>query len=126
MDLDTLKKIEDFANIIPSMEIVFRDVVNYWSPEMPPLTILFSELGDTLMGEFDSLSIQKSQMIFEAIEAMLEGENEQLDLGATTGFLEQIASSPNFTPAVKSMLGRKSRAFLRDWNNFLGIQDQDL
>ena len=126
MNQITLDKIKNFSNITPSMQLSFRKIVEDWSPELPPLTILFSGLGNSFIDNFESLSNKQRRMVFEAIEAMLKGKDEELNIGASTGFLEAIAVKPSFSRMTKEMLGEESCSFLKAWNQFMGIQDNDL
>jgi hypothetical protein len=126
MNQRTLKKIEDFAEIAPSMHLTFKKVVEEWSPELPPLTILFSEIGHSFISTFELTEHQKNKAVFDAVESMLKGDDEDLNIGASTGFLEAIAQKDTFTKVVKTMLGEESRSFIESWNEFAGIQDQDL
>jgi hypothetical protein len=64
--------------------------------------------------------------VLDAVESMLKGENEDLNVGASTGFLEAIIQTDSFTTAVKTMLGEESRFFIKSWNEFCGVQDPDL
>jgi hypothetical protein len=126
MNQSTLKRIEEFSRITPSMQSTFNEVVEDWLPELPPLTILFSTMGESFINEFNSIESQQNKMVFDAIEAMLKGNDEELNIGASTGFLESIATKPNFSKVAKAMLGEESRSFLIAWNQFMGVQDQDL
>jgi hypothetical protein len=126
MDQHTLKTIENFAEMTPFMKLAFKKVVDEWAPEFPPLTILFSELGTSFIGTFELTENQKNKEVLDAVEAMLKGNDENLDIGASTGFLEAIAVKDSFTKAVKAMLGEESRSFLKSWNKLMGIRDQDL
>lgn len=126
MDQYTLKKIEDFSEITPSMKSAFKKVVEEWAPELPPLTILFSEIGNSFISTFELTEYQKNKEVVDAVESMLKGKDENLNIGASTGFLETIAGKDSFTKAVKIMLGDESRSFIKSWNEFIGIQDQDL
>jgi hypothetical protein len=126
MNQSTLKKIEEFSRITLSMQSAFNEVIDDWSPELPPLTILFSAIGDSFIDEFSSLESQQKEAVFDAVEAMLKGNDEELNIGASTGFLESIASKPSFSKSAKTMLGEESRSFLRAWNQFMEVQDEDL
>lgn len=126
MDAITLKKIEDFSKIASSMSSSFKTMINEWSPEIPPLTIMFAAMGNSFIDKFNENDSEENQKVFSAVETMLTGENEELNIGASTGFLEAIATKPGFDKTVKAMLGKESRSFLKSWNQFMGIQDKDL
>jgi hypothetical protein len=126
MNRSTLKEIERFSIITPAMQSTFNKVVDEWSPEIPPLTIIFAALGDSFIDSFQSIEVKNAEMVFEKIEAMLTGENEELNIGASTGFLEAIEAKTSFSKEAKLMLGKESRSFLRSWREFLGIQDDEL
>jgi hypothetical protein len=126
MDQYTLKKIEDFAEMTPSMQLAFRKVVGEWAPELPPITILFSEIANSFLDTFELTENKKNKEVLDAVELMLKGNNENLNIGASTGFLETIAGKNSFTKMVKAMLGEESRSFIKSWNGFVGIQDSDL
>jgi predicted MPP superfamily phosphohydrolase len=126
MDQYTLEKIEEFSKLTPFMQLAFNKVVDEWSPELPPLTILFSEIGTLFINTFDLTENQTNKAVFNAVEAMLKGKDEKLNIGASTGFLEAIATKDSFTKSAKTMLGEESRTFLKSWTKFMDIQDKDL
>lgn len=121
-----LSRIENFSILTPEIQVSFQKSLAYWNPEFPPLTILFSAMANSFIDEFDSIDEEVSKMVFEAIENMLEGEHPDLDIGASTGFLEAIVVNQNFSKKAKQMLGRKSRLFLKEWNKFTNVTDYDL
>jgi hypothetical protein len=121
-----LSKIEKFSTLTPEMQISFQRSLAYWDPEFPPLTTLFSTMANSFIDEFNSIDERESQIVFDAIEEMLEGEDQDLDIGASTGFLETIATKHNFSKKAKEMLGEKSRLFLQEWNQFTGVADYGL
>ncbi|NEQ42446.1 MAG: hypothetical protein F6K00_02340 [Leptolyngbya sp. SIOISBB] len=125
MDEITLKKIEKFSRITPSMHLAFERVVDDWSPEIPPLTILFAEIGDSFVRDFKAIDDRESQAVFNAIETMLTGKDEALNVGASTGFLEAIAVKPEFDKKAKSMLGEESKKFLHAWLQFMNSPNLD-
>jgi hypothetical protein len=126
MNQSTLKKIEEFSGITPSMRLAFNEAVDEWLTEVPPLTTLFSSIANSFIDEFSLLERDKAMQVFEAIEGMLRGDDEELNIGASTGFLETISAKPNFSKAAKDMLGERSRASLKEWEGFLGINDDEL
>ena len=58
MDQSTLQEIEKFSKITSSMNSSFQKVVNEWAPEIPPLTILFAEIGESFISTFGENSSQ--------------------------------------------------------------------
>jgi hypothetical protein len=53
MDPCTLKKIENFAKMTPSMHSTFKKVVEEWAPELPTLTVVFADVGHSFISTFE-------------------------------------------------------------------------
>lgn len=110
--------LENFNNI----QIIHQakvEAIKYWGDDIP-ITVLFGELGRFIAKNFYSFSDEEINYIFETIE---KGMESPLSNAIATGLLEalggEIINNPNILEKININLGRLSKKYLTDWNDWL-------
>jgi hypothetical protein len=87
-------KIDDFTDalirVLPYLSEVHQRTVDYWSPDEPPVTILFADLGRAISDGFEGLDEKKRVEIFELIESGINSDDEVLGTAVATGLIEAM------------------------------------
>lgn len=101
----------------------YDEDLDFWSPEQPPLTLLFSSLGNEFISGFEKINPDHYDEIFLDIEKyiLMDDEND-VSNAVATGFLEGIVnlSGPNKKnwDAIESKLLNASKKYAHSWLNF--------
>lgn len=114
------KKFADLlAELHPRLKNVCEECYAYWEPDEPPVTVLFSELGDRIFDEFDNLDVDEKCEIFQSIESALVSEEEPLSTAVATGLVEAMASKcfsqEERWKQVEKFLGESSLKHAKAW-----------
>jgi hypothetical protein len=101
-----------------------------WSPDVPPLTIVFSTFGRSLCTNAPTSTEAELAETFAAIEDLVTQGNEKVKDAVATGMLEAMLaeSSPGKFDMSKivSFLGPETKAYCRSWDTFTGIKTPGL
>jgi hypothetical protein len=102
-----------------NLESAYRESIEYWEPDAPPVTVLFSALGDQVAEHFDSTDDEVNRRIFDLIEtAMKSGENE-LVVAVATGTIEAVVArafcEEGLWNRIAPMLGTLSKQHAQAW-----------
>lgn len=84
--------IAELTDMSPKLHAAFRGTVEYWAPDEPPVTIALSELGHSVVDDFDTMSLPLIDSLFRAIEGAMAGPDEDLSTAVATGMIEGMVS----------------------------------
>jgi hypothetical protein len=101
---------------------IHRETIEYWSPDEPPVTILFAALGEGIVMEFNVAGKEISQELFRLIEDGMNSGNSALVTAVATGLIEaMIAKSQSEGEVwqhIAPQLGPLSRSHADTWLAF--------
>lgn len=114
---------QDFAVAIarqsPTLQSAYNETRSYWSPDQPPVTILFAALGDQIAEDFDRNGVDANEQLFGQIEAAMASGDEELVTAVATGLIEAVASKlahdSEALQRVLTMFGELSRKHAGAW-----------
>lgn len=114
-----LKKMASFSTVI--LEKI-ESVNKYWSPEEPPVIVLFSQIGKTLARIYPSFENAQKESVFQHIEEGMTSTNDELATAVATGLIEAIVTSTDgdhlLWAKIEKSLGHKSKEHALAWKNF--------
>tara|TARA_R100000687_G_scaffold82342_1_gene81583 strand:+ start:317 stop:631 length:315 start_codon:yes stop_codon:yes gene_type:complete len=101
------------------MRAVYHETVDYWSPDAPPATTLFAELGDKIAEDSGAEKNGINSEVFRLIEAAMTSGNDKLVTAVATGLIEAIAAriseDEQMRQRILPRLGEQSRKHLDAW-----------
>lgn len=87
---------KNFVNLLtqlsPGLEATQRETLSDWLPDDPPITTMFAALGDRIADDFDRVSQQVNQQIFNLLETAMESGDIALVTAVATGLIEALVS----------------------------------
>lgn len=117
----------DFIKLLVNNYKTFKNKydedLDFWSPELPPLTLLFTSLGNEFISSFEEIDQNDYDEIFIDIEKyMLMDDENDVSNAVATGFLEGIVnlSGPhkNNWELIESRLLESSKKYAQAWLDF--------
>lgn len=97
----------------------YREVVDEWRPEDPPVTILFAALGYRIAETFDRTGADARRRVFSLIEQAMASDDPDLGTAVATGLIEALAThAAQSEPLWKRMapwLGPLSKQHAEAW-----------
>lgn len=118
MNKSCVNFVMQLIDISPDFSVVYERVVNEWLPEDPPITTLFSALGNKMARDFSKESPENYKKWFSLIENGMSGEDEVLLVAVATGLLESLVTKAvelNIWSSINSSLGKQSRNHAEAW-----------
>lgn len=113
--------ISDLVDVSPRLKDACNDVFDYWRPDHPPLTTLYSALGRQISDDFFSQESNVNDQIFFLIEAAMCSDDEELVTAVATGLIEAMAvhaaSQEDKWKRIKMALGERSLQHAKVWMN---------
>lgn len=101
------------------MQIVYKEMLEYWSPDEPPVTTLFAALGDRIVVDFDKVKSDVNRAIFRQIESAMASDDNELVTAAATGLIEAIVAKAilekDVWQRVLPMFGERSHKHVMAW-----------
>lgn len=101
------------------MRVACRETFDYWSPDEPPVTTLFAELGDRIAEDFETVTSDANSAIFQLIEVAMTSGDDQLVTAVATGLIEAIAArmsdEERMRQRILPMFGEQSRKHADAW-----------
>lgn len=87
-----------------------------------PITVLFADLGKSVVKSFNEFSHEEQVYIFGMIERGVNSSDAILSAAVTTGLLEamsgQASKAPDLEKRVESQLGEASKKYFTDWSGW--------
>lgn len=128
--IDTHTAVERLVRTAPNLRVEFESLVKEWSPEEPPLTVMFAELGRGLCRHAPVASDAELIEICAAIEDLILRGEETVQNAVATGLLEAMlaeSSTGSFDMSILAgFLGAESKAYCRAWDEFTGNKTEGL
>lgn len=119
-----------FINTAGFLRLSHEQLIEEWSPDTPPLTIVFSSLGRSLSRHSSTLSKKVLRDICKTMEELLNRGDDSVKNAVATGMLEAMLGESSagrcdmltFLP----FLGNQTKSFCRSWDEFTGNQTPGL
>lgn len=87
---------QDFVNGLVhqtlGLKTAYKEVLEYWHPDEPPVTTLFAALGDRIADDFDITEPSVNSQIFALIESAMNSSDQRLVTAVATGLIEAMIS----------------------------------
>lgn len=117
---------KDFALSIarqsPELQTIYDATFRDWSPDQPPVTLLFGDLGDQIAKGFLRQPAHDQQLLFAEIESAMASADEELLAAVATGFIEAMVTVLESDQVVLQQvlcdLGPRSRSHANAWLSF--------
>lgn len=110
---DALRVAGWLGGSIPLFSPVLREAQAFWSPDLPPATVLLGELGQAFAAAFHMLGAEDRATVAHIVETAMDG-SDYVSTAVATGFLEAAihrAEADGAWPDVAAVLGPQSLAF---------------
>lgn len=102
-----------------SLQATYRETIDYWEPDEPPVTTMFAALGSRIADDFDSIETDINWITFRLIEEAMAGDDNNLKTAVATGLLEAIIATAwrheGLWSRISPMLGDMSRKHADAW-----------
>ena len=102
-------------------KVAWQFCVDDWMPQEPPVTILFSAMGDKIAENLNVIDADKKIRIFSLIEEAMNSHEVLLVTAVATGLIETMVTTTElnkWVPETLSLFGPKSLSHAKCW---LGI-----
>jgi hypothetical protein len=90
MSESTLEFLATFSSITEAISAAYEETIAYWAPNIPPMTIVYGELGDCVADEFDDWDKALRDRVFSEIEAAMRNGDQDLRTVVATGLIEGL------------------------------------
>lgn len=88
--------LEEFLGLLVAasdgVQAAYREIIDEWRPEEPPVTTLFAALGYRIAEDFDSAGIDANRRLFLLIEQAMESSDQALVTAVATGLIEALVN----------------------------------
>jgi hypothetical protein len=116
--------VQRLINTAEHLRKAHERLVTEWSPDVPPLTIVFSTLGRSLCNYALTSSETELVATCTTIEDLVIQGDDMVKDAVTTGMLEAMlaeSSAGRFElSTLTSFLGPETKAYCRSWDKFTG------
>lgn len=117
--LTSEESLDELMKVSPRLRKSQAVLAEEWAPELPPPTLVSSELARALLALADTMTDEEIQAVFAGIERVLSvGEAAAKDVVAT-GFLEVLVAASDRDSAVAArvvrFLGPRAAAYCEAW-----------
>nr|WP_314710863.1 hypothetical protein [uncultured Comamonas sp.] len=121
-----MEEVNNFLKNLTSIDLICQaeiEAVKYWGADIPT-TVLFAEIGRSIVKNFDKFSNKELAYIFDLIEKGLNSLDANLSAAVATGLLEALSGQASkdtiLAKKIDAELQEKSRKYLADWNSWPG------
>ena len=117
-----MKTSDDFFDAledIGEIKNVKNTIIEFWGDDYP-VTLLFSELGKSVVRNFERYTAHQMRKIFLLTEEIMENGNDSIKSYVATGFLESLASElkkMELNIEIYQFIGERSKKYMDIWNN---------
>lgn len=98
---------------------VYKETIDEWWPENPPVCVLFALLGDSICDEFANVDANSNREIFNLIEEAMDSNDQELTSAVATGLIEALvtraAKKTGLWDEIAPLLGPLSRNHAQAW-----------
>jgi hypothetical protein len=119
MDNKATELLDRLSRLSPFIAEARNETIDYWSPDEPPITVAFAEIGHAIVDKIDELDSDAQQAAFQMIEEGISSDDEQLSTAVATGLIEGIvghASKLGSFQELLAKLGQNSRSHAIAWH----------
>jgi len=117
------KQCQEFLDRLMAASPGFKEVnvatLNYWEPDPPPVTTLFSAFGERIIDDLNNFSVEKRKSIFGQIEAAMVSGDTPLVTAVATGLVEgmvsRAVSDEEVLAQIKQLMGDRTRKHVDAW-----------
>lgn len=124
MTIDTGTAVQRLLKAADHIQEAYESLVEEWSPDTPPSTIVFSTLGRSLCSHASSSPESELVETWNTIEDLVMYGDETVKNAVTTGLLEVMlaeSSAGRFDMStLLRFLGPETKAYCRSWDAFTG------
>jgi hypothetical protein len=114
---------EDFVSLLVAasggLQATYREVLDEWRPEEPPVTTLFAALGDRIAEDFGRAGVDTNRRMFSLIEQAMESSDRGLVTAVATGLIEALVTravrSEGLWKEMAPLLGPRSLHHAEAW-----------
>jgi hypothetical protein len=114
------------APIQARYEVLIKD----WSPDMPPITLIFSAIGREFSSVNGQLSNAEHSSFWNAVEDLMVNGDEDVKNGVATGLIEAVLSEVTLGRLAARRfvdhLGPATKAYCRSWDEFTGCMTEGI
>jgi len=119
MEVRCQKFVDALVELSVGLQSACLSAIEYWHPDEPPVTILFAELGDRIVEDFDLMSIDTKRGVFGLIETAMASGDSKLVTAVATGLIEAIVATASRQVGVweriSPLMGDLSRRHAEAW-----------
>lgn len=110
------------SNQIPSIKQEILACEKEWSPDVPPITILFGNIGTHIGKALMGWNFEQKREIFTLIERGMNSSDFGLREAVATGLIEALVTyadeNPKIWEELKKLFGTASLGHALAWRNF--------
>lgn len=92
MEQPYILAIEDIIGDNDILNETKENTIEYWRPDLPPITVIFADIGLALGKNMDRISIQDVKDIIKRAEKWRKIGDDSIETAVSTGFIETFAS----------------------------------
>ena len=127
---DTEAAVNALINTSGFLRVAHEQLIEEWSPDAPPLTIVFSSLGRSLCCHSSTSSDKALMEICTVIEELMNRGDDTVKDAVATGMLEGMLGESSAGMCdmltLAPFLGAQTKAYCRSWDEFTGNQTPGL
>ncbi|HAI5548535.1 TPA: hypothetical protein ACRUNH_000851 [Escherichia coli] len=114
-----IEKMASFSTVLSETVSLANE---YWHPETPPVVMLFSQVGKTIVKNFYEMGDIEREKIFKHVEDGMVSLDDELATVVATGLIEAIVTATDSNSLLwqdlSKFLGDKSKSHALVWKNF--------
>ena len=122
METSCSEFINKLVGLSVGLQETYNETVNYWSPEEPPITIAFGDLGCRIADDFEQFNEDVASRIFSLIETAMTHGDDALVTAVATGLIEAVVGRAGAQgrglPRILRAFGELSRIHAEAWLTF--------
>jgi hypothetical protein len=122
MEASCSQFIEKLMKTSNFLEKIGQKTLEYWEPDIPPVTIFFAAIGKELACRFDSIGTESKMTVFDLIEEGMNSTDNDLRIAVATGIIEALVSvastNRELRKKIESQLGTMSKRHADAWSSF--------
>lgn len=111
--------VDSLTSLSKNLKACSDKCIEYWSPDQPPITIIFGDLGCQIVDDFDKVEMHLNRQVFALIEDAMTSGGDSLSTAVATGTLEAMAGraarKQGLWQRISPTLGVSSRRHLEAW-----------
>lgn len=92
MDVRCQEFIDSLIALSHGLRAAWRETVEYWKPDEPPITTLFAAFGHRIAEDFDNVGADANRRVFLLIEKAMGSGHTELVTAVATGLIEALVA----------------------------------